>query len=92
MRSVRLGKELEARLKKAVQRTGMPASEIIRQGVDDRVAALLGETAADHWADVIGAFASGRAGVARNSGAVFATEIRRKRSATLSPQRRRKAG
>lgn len=66
MRSVRLGEDLDARLMKAVKTSGLPASQIIREGVEERVSHLLGDTVAARLAPFIGKVASGKRVSARN--------------------------
>lgn len=75
MRSVRFGEELEGQLERLAERTGQPASEIIRRAVRKHCGELLGETTG-RLADLVGKFTSkGRRSAtkltARDSGRAF---------------------
>lgn len=66
MKSVRLGEELEARLKQAALREGVSESEFIRDAVAERTDSVLSASLEDRLTGVIGAVSSGR-NYARNA-------------------------
>lgn len=77
-KSVRLGAELEARLKEAALAEGVGVSESIRRAVTRHCDEVLGGTLYARLSDVIGTVRT-RGGRARRTGAVF-TRILRKRT------------
>jgi len=82
MRSVRLDQALESRLEQAAQLSGEPVSNIIRQAIEERCEAILGQRLADRLRDVTGTVRSngGRAGqTGKAFGAHLAKEGRRGR-------------
>ena len=71
MKSVRLGNELEARLRQAASREGVSESEFIREAVSERADSVLSTSLEDRLAGVIGAVNTGRVD-ARNAHKRFA--------------------
>jgi hypothetical protein len=80
MRSVRLGEALESRLEEAARLSGEPVSNIIRQAIEERCAAILGRRLAHRLQDVAGTVRS-KGGRARRTGKAFLTDIRKGRRA-----------
>jgi predicted DNA-binding protein len=78
MRSVRLDQALESRLKQAAQLSGEPVSNIIRQAIEERCEAILGQRLADRLRDVIGTVRS-KGGRARQTGKAFGAQLARDR-------------
>jgi len=74
MRSVRLDQALESRLEQAAQLSGEPVSNIIRQAIEERCAAILGQRLADLLRDVAGTVRS-NGGRARQAGKAFSTHL-----------------
>jgi predicted DNA-binding protein len=70
MRSVRLDDTLEARLEEAARISGQPVSNIIRQAIEARCEAILGQKLAHRLRDVTGVVRS-RGGRARRTGREF---------------------
>jgi hypothetical protein len=73
MKSVRLGHDLEARLRRAAAVAGVPESDIIREGVAQRCDEVLGDTLADRLKGYIGKYQSppGTPTVSTRTGAAF---------------------
>ena len=87
MKSVRLGEELEARLRLAAERSGKTESEIIREGLAARCDELMGESLADRISDVIGSVRGDGSGWTRDAGGAYASsllEARKKRKSRAS--------
>jgi predicted transcriptional regulator len=78
MRSVRLDEALEARLEEAANVTGRPVSDIIRQAIEERCEAILGQRLAHRLRDVTGIVRS-EGGRARRTGEAFRAGLKRKR-------------
>ena len=78
MRSVRLDESLEARLEEAAVLTGQPVSVIIRQAIEERCEAILGQRLAHRLRDVVGIVRS-KGGRARRTGEAFRAGVERKR-------------
>lgn len=78
MRSIRLDEALEARLQEAATASGRPVSEIIRQAIEERCAAILSQCLAHRVRDVAGIVRS-RVGRARRTGEAFRKELRKRR-------------
>lgn len=76
MRSVRLDQALESRLEQAAQLSGEPVSNIIRQAIEERCEAILGQRLADRVRDVTGTVRS-KGGRARNTGKAFGAHLAR---------------
>lgn len=74
MRSVRLDQALESRLEQAAQLSGEPVSNIIRQGIEERCEAILGQRLADRLRDVTGTVRS-KGGRARQTGKEFGAHL-----------------
>ena len=74
MRSVRLDQALESRLEQAAQLSGEPVSNIIRQAIEERCEAILGQRLADRLRDVTGTVRS-KGGRARQTGKAFGTHL-----------------
>ena len=77
MRSVRLDQALESRLEQAAQLSGEPVSNIIRQAIEERCAAILGQRLADRLRDVTGTVRS-NGGRARQTGKAFGAQLAKK--------------
>jgi len=78
MRSVRLDDVLEARLEEAAHVSGKPISDIIRQAIEERCEAILGQRLSSRLGDVIGVVRS-RGGRATRTGRAFVELLERKR-------------
>ena len=78
MRSVRLDEALEARLEEAALVSGRAVSDIIRQAVEERCEAILGQRLAHRLGDVAGIVRS-RGGRARRTGRAFRVELEKKK-------------
>ncbi len=78
MRSVRLDEALEARLEEAANVSGRPVSDIIRQAIEERCEAILGQRLSHRLRDVTGIVRS-RGGRARRTGSAFRESLERKR-------------
>lgn len=76
MRSVRLDEALESRLEQAAQLSGEPVSNIIRQAIEQRCEAILGQRLADRLRDVTGTVRS-KGGRARQTGKAFGAHLAR---------------
>ena len=76
MRSVRLDQALESRLEQAAQLSGEPVSNIIRQAIEARCEAILGQRLADRLRDVTGTVRS-KGGRARQTGKAFGAHLAR---------------
>jgi predicted DNA-binding protein len=74
MRSVRLDPALESRLEHAARLSGEPVSSIIRQAIEERCEAILGQRLADRVRDVTGIVRSS-GGRARQSGRAFGARL-----------------
>ena len=74
MRSVRLDQALESRLEQAAQLSGEPVSNIIRQAIEERCEAILGQRLADRLSDVAGTVHS-KGGRARQTGKAFSSHL-----------------
>ncbi len=72
MRSVRLDEALESRLEQAARLSGEPVSNIIRQAIEERCEAILGQRLADRLRDVAGTVRS-KGGRARQAGKAFSS-------------------
>jgi len=81
MRSVRLDEALESRLEQAARLTGQPVSNIIRQAIEQRCEAILGQRLADRLRDVTGIVRS-KGGRARKTGRAFLAQLTRERRTT----------
>ena len=88
MPSVRFDERLSKRLAKAAKDSGLSVSQIIREGTEDRVAHLLGDTAAKRLADVIGKVRSGQKRSDKNHKQEYAEVM----DAKFRRERRRVAG
>ncbi len=77
MRSVRLDQALEARLEQAAQLSGEPVSNIIRQAIEERCKAILGQRLSDRLRDVTGTVRSS-GGRARQTGKTFGAQLAKK--------------
>lgn len=88
MPSVRFDERLSKRLAKAAKDSGLSVSQIIREGTEERVAHLLGDTAAKRLADVIGKVRSGQ----RRSSKSHREEYTEAMDAKFRRDRRRVAG
>jgi len=60
MKSVRLGADLEIKLKRAADIAGVSESELIREGVEQRCEQVLGDTLAESLKHYIGVVSSGK--------------------------------
>ena len=80
MKSVRLDKALEARLKEAAQVSGEPVSNIIRQAIEERCMHILGQRLAPRLVDMIGVVHSD-GGRARGTGKAFVEVLRSRKRA-----------
>ena len=78
MRSVRLDQALEARLEEAARVSGEPISNIIRQAIEERCEAILGQRLAHRLRDVAGIVRS-RGGRARRTGKAFLARLQKRR-------------
>ena len=78
MRSVRLDQALESRLEQAARLSGEPVSNIIRQAIEERCEAILGERLAERLRDVAGTIRS-KGGRARQSGKAFSAQLAKDR-------------
>ena len=78
MRSVRLDAALEARLEEAACVSGRPVSDIIRQAIEERCEAILGERLAHRVGDVAGIVRS-KGGRARRTGKAFRAVLEKNR-------------
>jgi predicted transcriptional regulator len=78
MRSVRLDAALEARLEEAALVTGKPVSDIIRQAIEERCEAILGQRLAHRLGDVAGIVRS-KGGRARRTGKAFRSSLEKKK-------------
>ncbi len=78
MRSVRLDEALEARLEEAAIVSGKPISDIIRQAIEERCAAILGQRLAPRLKDVVGVIRS-RGGRAQRTGDAFREALEKRR-------------
>jgi predicted DNA-binding protein len=78
MRSVRLDQALESRLEQAAQLSGEPVSNIIRQAIEARCEAILGQRLADRLRDVTGTVRS-NGGRARRTGKAFGAHLAKER-------------
>ena len=74
MRSVRLDEALESRLEQAAQLSGESVSNIIRQAIEERCEAILGQRLADRLRDVTGTVRS-NGGRARQTGKAFSAHL-----------------
>ena len=74
MRSVRLDQAPESRLEQAAQLSGEPVSNIIRQAIEERCEAILGQRLADRLRDATGTVRS-NGGRARQTGKAFAAHL-----------------
>ena len=74
MRSVRLDQALESRLEQAAQLSGEPVSNIIRQAIEERCEAILGQRLAHRLRDVTGTVRS-NGGRARLTGVAFGAHL-----------------
>lgn len=74
MRSVRLDEALESRLEQAAKLSGEPVSNIIRQAIEERCEAILGQRLADRLRDVTGTVRS-NGGRARQTGKAFGAQL-----------------
>ena len=85
MKSVRLDGDLETRLRRAAELTGVSESEFIRQAIDERATATLVGSLEDQLAGLVGAIRSegGRAAAANQR---FG-ELLRKRTGRKSASR-----
>lgn len=79
MRSVRLDAELESRLEEAARLEGKPVSSIIREAIDERCEAILGQRLAHRLRDVTG-IVQGGGGRARRTGDAFRAALRKRRA------------
>lgn len=79
MRSVRLDEALEARLEQAAAVAGKPVSDIIRQAIEERCEAILGQRLSHRLNDVIGVVHS-KGGRARRTGDAFRAALKNKRT------------
>ncbi len=77
MRSVRLDESLESRLEEAAHLSGEPVSNIIRQAIEERCAAMLGQRLAHRLRDVAGIVRS-KGGRARRTGKKFSAQLKKK--------------
>ena len=77
MRSVRLDQVLESRLEQAAQLSGEPVSNIIRQAIEERCEAILGQRLAHRLRDVAGTVRS-KGGRARQTGKAFLAHLEKK--------------
>jgi len=77
MRSVRLDERLEARLEEAAVLSGEPISVIIRQAIEERCEAILGQRLAHRLRDVTGVVRS-KGGRARRTGEAFRKSLEKK--------------
>lgn len=78
MRSVRLDEALESRLEEAAQLSGEPVSNIIRQAIEERCEAILGQRLAHRLRDVAGTVRS-KGGRARRTGKAFIANLEKGR-------------
>jgi hypothetical protein len=78
VRSVRLDEALEARLEEAAHLAGKPVSDIIRQAIEERCEAILGQRLSSRLGDVTGIVRS-RGGRARRTGKAFRASLERKK-------------
>ena len=78
MRSVRLGELLESRLEEAARVSGEPVSNIIRQAIEERCEAILGQRLASRLRDVTGIVRS-QGGRARRTGKAFLARLEKRR-------------
>jgi predicted DNA-binding protein len=78
MRSVRLDEALEARLEEAAHMSGKPVSDIIRQAIEERCEAILGQSLAPRLRDVAGVVRS-KGGRARRTGEAFRARLEEKK-------------
>jgi predicted DNA-binding protein len=78
MRSVRLDERLESRLEEAARLSGEPVSNIIRQAIEQRCEAILGQRLANRLRDVTGIIRS-QGGRARKPGKAFVAELKKRR-------------
>jgi hypothetical protein len=89
MKSVRLGSELEARVKQAARKEGRTESDLIREAVAERVERVLGGDLAPRLGDFVGAIDSGGMALAgdahRNAGSLIAEEFERRRVGRSRP-------
>ena len=79
MRSVRLDDALEARLEEAALVSGKPVSDIIRQAIEERCEAILGQRLASRLRDVTGIVRS-PGGRAQQTGKAFRADLEKRRS------------
>ena len=78
MRSVRLDELLESRLEEAARVSGEPVSNIIRQAIEERCEAILGQRLANRLRDVTGIVRS-QGGRARRTGKAFLARLGKRR-------------
>lgn len=90
MASVRLSPRTQARLKKAAKLTKIPASELMRQGIEDRLADVLDPSLAERLAPCIGVVRS--SGKAMSGKHAIKQELDSVMHAKLTRNPRRKAG
>ena len=88
MKSVRLSKDLEARLRKAAEHSGKTESEIIREGVERRCDDLLSVTLADRISDVVGCVKGDGSGWTRDASGAYARSLlaSRKKQRSRAPR------
>lgn len=75
MKSVRLDKTMESRLREAARLAGVPVSVLIRQAIEDQCDRVLAQRLDLRLADVIGVVHSS-GGRARRTGKAFAEALR----------------
>lgn len=74
MRSMRLGDELDTRVRQAAAAEGISVSEFIRRAASERADHTLATGASERLADVVGAVHGG-GGQAHDTGAAFADAL-----------------
>ena len=79
MRSVRLDHALESRLAQAARLSGEPVSNVIRQAIEARCEAILGQRLTDRLRDVTGTVRS-NGGRARRTGKAFGAHVAKERT------------
>jgi Ribbon-helix-helix protein, copG family len=89
MKSVRLGHELEARVKQAARKEGRTESDLIREAIAEKVDRVLGADVTALLEDFVGVLDSGGMSLARdahrNAGSVIAEEFDRRRTERSRP-------
>ena len=79
MRSVRLDPTLESRLTEAAKITGQPVSSIIRDAIEERCDAILGDRLIHRMQDLIGVVCT-KGGRARRTGEAFRRALQKGRA------------